>query len=501
MGILSNAILYNKTINMGDFKCSSITAYGNINVNGSLVNTSGVTTANSFYLNQGTSTMYIVKNSAYSSTMSSVMCASNIYITSTGKVVASSFSGPATNSTKLNNISYAKFSTSSARRNWWKCTHTLSDGTASKMISYPSGTIGTIFYGMGSNYVTAATTTNVKVGDYVFDEIGHIGVIAGAPNDTSAMITTVWQSATTWTCLEEGTMITMADWSQKPIEEVHDGDIIMGYDFEKNEPTPSVVLLNTVTNSDNHTNYLIFDNGELISCTDCHELYSVDKGRSCWIDEISEGERFLKNDGTIIKLRAMHKRIYTYNTKQFYQLISSNNTYIANNILNSLRPHMKHIWLVEYMKRKIPDDILEIFKSDAEEFTSLSFLVRDSEFREKSINSLENAKLIYKRLCELKDYLKETDYISFKQMEGIEVDQEIINKRQEARNEINMLEKIVSEDYNSDLDKMMKEKSPIGDDVLTPIEEKLSKYFHKACKRDNENFELFKKYFKREDFE
>lgn len=499
MGILSNTVVYGKTISMGDINCDTFNAYGSVLLNGSpnvsvdFYGTADITgNASSIYVSSTATKMYPIKTTTYSTTSSELYADSTIYVDSSGYLHATTFSGTANNATRLGTINYDKYATSTSRRQWWKCANTLGDGLVSMIIN---GCIPNIFHGMGNNYSTAASSTNIKKGDYVFDDVGHIGVVAVTPTSNSVSVTTVWQPVRTWTCLEEGTLITMADGSQKPIEDVRDGEMIMGYDFEKNEPTPSVVLLNTITSDEDHANYFIFDNGDTINCTDCHEFYSVDKGRSCWVDEVSEGERFLNASGEITTLRAIHKRVFTYDRKQFYQLISSNNTYYANNILNSLRPHMKYNWLVEYMKKELPDELFEIFNADAEEYTSLSFLARNDDFRKESINNLENAKLIYKRLCELKDYLKETDYVSFKQMEGIDVDENILNKRQQARNEINILEKIVSEDYNPDLDAMMKSTSPLGDDVLMPLDQKLSKYFHKACKRDNDNLNLFKKYF------
>jgi hypothetical protein len=43
-------------------------------------------------------------------------------------------------------------------------------------------------------------------------------------------------------CMIKNTLITMADGTQKPIQDVEIGDIILGYDFEAGQPTPAVVM-------------------------------------------------------------------------------------------------------------------------------------------------------------------------------------------------------------------------------------------------------------------
>ena len=420
----------------------------------------------------------------------SVFSTSTIYVTGS-TLVSPCFSATASNSTKLGGETSDYYAPSTAIRQWWRYSGEESFTKMATKTSVPYTNI----YKMSTTTSTAvtATSTTIKKYDYVFSDTGSICFVA-AVDSTSCALSCVWKSAKPWTCLEEGTMITMADWSRKPIEDVQNGDLIMGYDFENNEPTPAVAILSLPVEDGDHANYLIFDDGNSINCTDCHEFYSLDRQRPVWLDELHEGEKFMGIDGSSVTLKAMHKRIFTFKRKQYYQLISSNNTYFANGVMNAMRPMCKYNWIIELMKMETPDEILEILKADSEEASSFSFLVDDNDFLEKSLNYMNETKKRYNRMSELIEYLKSTDYISFKKMEGIPIDESIIEKRQSARDEINKLEE-VSKNYNLELDSMIKQHGSLGDDMLMPLDEKLSKYFKISCKRDNDNFELFKKYY------
>ena len=189
MGILSNTIVYGKTISMGDINCDTFNAYGSVLLNGSpnvsvnFYGTADITgNASSIYVSSTATKMYPIKTTAYSTTSSELYADSNIYVDSSGYLHATTFSGTANNATSLGTIGYDEYATSTSRRQWWKCANTLGDGFSSMTIT---GCIPNIFHGMGNNYSTTASSTNIKKGDYVFDDVGHIGIVAVTPTSNS----------------------------------------------------------------------------------------------------------------------------------------------------------------------------------------------------------------------------------------------------------------------------------------------------------------------------
>ena len=537
MGNLSNLVLYGNTNSDSISVTGSLSIYGNIKVSDISGYDRSITLANvtngGVIINSTNSGYILMANSAGGQTRPNYL-KSTANITN-GTIIATTFSGTATNATTIGANTSTTVAKCSDRINWWKSTSAFS-----RTINYTGTIQASYIYFMGSN--TDDTSNNkvgvqstsipistktivgnvgggaitsypglgtmkyidgIKVGDLIFDTYGAIATVTSIKyntNPTFAYPATIgyrvcWISQASWTCLEEGTLITMADMTQKPIEEVLPGELIMGYDFEKNEPTPAVVLTACATTNDDKTNYLIFENGEYVSCTNEHEFYSNTKKCFAFARDLEEGEKLLDIDGNEIELYAIHKDIYTFNFKQFYQLTTSNNTYFANGIMCAMGPGNKRNWLKYAKREEIPEEIEEIFKLDGREFHAHEFLGKDKEFVKKSLDVMENLKLRGNKIASLKQYLKDTDYIASKKSEGQEVDENILIQRQKNRDEINKLEKELDDIYWPEHNRLLSESSELGDDILLSNEERRSKYFFESCKRDNENFELFKKYY------
>lgn len=412
----------------------------------------------------------------------------SVYATSANVIYAAGFCGTATTASKLNNQYITYYLHTSNTEKWWRNSYVPRSIGLSGTLSN-SGT-----YSMHTSTATVATSTTIKKGDYIFGENGAIATVT-AVNASTVSIRVTWRSCGEWTCLEKGTLITMADGSQKPIEDVQYGEMIMGYDFEKNEPTPAVAMISDATVKSENNSYYLFSNGEYLNCTDDHEIYNADKQCPVFARDLKEGDTCIGSNGEIIRVQAIHRYIGELGMKQFYQIISSNNTYFANNILNSMAPINKYNWLLRKFGEYIPEEILDILKDDSVEFSCYDFLAKNKEFRQKSVNVMRELKIRNNKIRKLKSYLNDTDYIVIKKSEGKEVSQEIINKRKEARDEINLLEDEINNIYTPMHDKLLSEYSEIGDDILLPHEKKRSKYFLRSCKICNEKLDLFKKHF------
>ena len=533
MAELSNVILNGKTVTMGNLHVNRLTLGSSNNQSLTISSNTnayyGTKYTASVYPITYTGKMFLCGTESTTTGLKSLFFNPNVYC-SGSTVYAASLYGTVTNATKLGGQSATYYASTGQINNWWavesttfsrstSVTGTISASSLRAIgptVSLASAIsigikklVGTNIY--DENIGGDVTWINgIKVGDYLFDNNGAIATVTGyASTTTNTTVTTAgvpiypvtisyrvtWISNAQWTCLEEGTMITMADWSRKPIEDVKSGELIMGYDFENNEPTPAVAIINVPTVDLDRTDYYVFENGEYLSCTEDHEIYCSERKCHCFARELEEGQHCIDIDGNEIEIYAIHRNINRYEFKQYYQLISSNNTYFANNIMNAMGPANKHNW-VEYGARlNIPDEIMEIFKLDAVEYNSYEFLGENEEFRKKSLDVMEKLKLKSNRIQELKNYLTDTDYIAIKKSEGQEIDENIIEQRQKNRDEINKLEEELNTIYWPEHNRLLAENSELGDDILLSNEERRSKYFFEACKRDNENFELFKKYY------
>jgi hypothetical protein len=116
----------------------------------------------------------------------------------------------------------------------------------------------------------------------------------------------------------------------------------MGWDFEKNEPCEAIALFADAAQADEKTTYLVLDNGEILSMTDGHTLYSKNLERYIPINDLREGDILMGKDGEDVEVVSIHWNVHTFGIRQFYHIVSSNNTYFANNTLNAIHPVDKY---------------------------------------------------------------------------------------------------------------------------------------------------------------
>jgi hypothetical protein len=176
--------------------------------------------------------------------------------------------------------------------------------------SMNTSNFGTTLASMGNSAWVAPSK-----GDYVIDPYGCIGVIENIPLGTNLQtaypVRLVYKSNTKWnyTCVEEGTLITMSDGTYRPVEELDQGDLIMGWDFENNKPTEAVTLFAKQTQNLDKMTYMIFSNGEYISFSAEHELYSKTHQKYMFINDLKEGDIVMGKDGEDIEIMSIHRDI------------------------------------------------------------------------------------------------------------------------------------------------------------------------------------------------
>jgi hypothetical protein len=160
-----------------------------------------------------------------------------------------------------------------------------------------------------------------------------------------------------------------------------------------------------------------------------------------------------------------------------------------------MHPINKLNWVQYGLMQEIPQEIMEIFVEDCREFDCWQFLIQDKAFLKQAVSIQREMKLRSNRIDELKQYLAKTDYVALKYSEGELVDTTIIEQRQAFRLEINKLENELKNQYQPEYNELLTSHALIGEDILLSDTERQIKYFKLSCKRDNENLELFKKYY------
>lgn len=133
----------------------------------------------------------------------------------------------------------------------------------------------------------------------------------------------IWQAA----CLNKGTLITMADGSKKPVEEIEIGDYIMNYDGKPDKVRHS---------QKGYKQYLEFrdiwrfeDEYEVIT-TGRHEFYNWERQKVSYLDEWNIGEHAITQDG---KKVALLKHIHEDIPCMHFSLWTENENYFAGGLL------------------------------------------------------------------------------------------------------------------------------------------------------------------------
>ena len=165
------------------------------------------------------------------------------------------------------------------------------------------------------------------------------------------------------TCVTEGTLITMADGAQKPIEEVQHGDMVMTWNFFKGcyEAQPAVLVWNH-GNEDHDVLNLFFSDGTKTRILYEHAFYDADINNFVYFRTDSDmaknyiGDHFIKRDGngnnievTLVDYEFTEEDVYAYT------LMTANNlNFIAENML-SANTELEHPGMFDFFT--INDDL------------------------------------------------------------------------------------------------------------------------------------------------
>lgn len=169
---------------------------------------------------------------------------------------------------------------------------------------------------------------------YNSDVSGTIKVVSG-----SQTITINVQLTNSYVvCLTGDTLITMADGSQKRIDEITYSDRVLAVNPETGEYVATGV---TYTDSSlhkvyNHYDRFEFDDGTVIKVVHRHRFYNCEDGKMIHLDMFTLGDRAYKIDGTTPKL-IFAKEHYEEKETKHYTLFTEMQNYFANGLLSGNR--------------------------------------------------------------------------------------------------------------------------------------------------------------------
>ncbi len=147
-----------------------------------------------------------------------------------------------------------------------------------------------------SNYVTTGSKFQAKYAYSGNQSDGKATISGTTPtsnlteSNTTYTVTATTGNVTitptgTSSCLIEGTLITMADGTVKPVEEIVAGDLLLVFNHETGEYDVSFVLFNDAEKLDNYAViYLEFSNGKTIGVVSEHGFFDLDLNKYVYID-------------------------------------------------------------------------------------------------------------------------------------------------------------------------------------------------------------------------
>lgn len=233
---------------------------------------------------------------------------------------------------------------------------TLSNMNTSKIYSvkdygyfqYSNGSWESSYYGFSINSQSATYITfrDTSSGDSIFDSWANIIVVEGdtiaTQVDYSGMTGT--EVLAKWACFAEGTLITMADGSQKKVEDIEYGDKVLCYDFEKGEQTTSYI--DWMIPKQTATEYwkITLSDGTILKLVGpkdgpnkdkSHRLYNVTKQSFMYPQDFEKDDLTLKENGDLVKVVSCEKIFEIVN---FYNIASNKHINIyAEGVLTSNR--------------------------------------------------------------------------------------------------------------------------------------------------------------------
>ena len=138
-------------------------------------------------------------------------------------------------------------------------------------------------------------------------------------------------------CLTGDTLVTMADRTEKRIDEIEVGDYILSYDWGTMSLVPNKVTYTDKDMNKTHTEYDVwtFDDGSVVKTVHRHRFFNVERKAFVYMDEWKIGEHTVKIDGSMPMLVSHETVVETVNHYKISGELGTN--YFANGLLTGDR--------------------------------------------------------------------------------------------------------------------------------------------------------------------
>ena len=210
-----------------------------------------------------------------------------------------------------------------------KCQYTYDNSTRTVTFAEFSGlsstnnSLGTYYYVSGETWIIDGQ-----------DNVDSVSAGTTSDTSTSATITsdtTVTVTAESNGCLLPGTLVTMADLSYKPIEDIEVGDEVLVFDHMTGRigTAPVAIKVNEESKTDVLVMSLYFSNGRTVNVVVEHGFFDVDLNKYIYVNEETYkdyvGHRFyaVKGNGSIEKEMVTLESVDTFFTAgRLYEIVS-----------------------------------------------------------------------------------------------------------------------------------------------------------------------------------
>lgn len=220
-------------------------------------------------------------------------------------------------------------------------------------------------------------------------------------------------------CLIEGTKIAMADGTEKNIEDVKVGDMVLSYNPSTGKQIEAMALQSVRTGVAKDFDVFIFDNGNVAEMFQEHSVYDVNLGYPHSHKEWKVGDVGLMADGEQSALARITTARHAI-IKQRYVLCVSTGLYYANGILMGIWSSTKYnIVSRPCYNLNLPDKILNEFKRCGEMNDKANLLEINPDFIKQSKSIQQTIHRLSTEIEEAKKNLLDTDYLVAKFTEGL----------------------------------------------------------------------------------
>lgn len=216
---------------------------------------------------------------------------------------------------------------------------TINNGGTNSIDVYQSdseSTLGDIVTATNGVYVISKPYITLTTDGSMIEHISHSANIEELSGD-SYKINGDGSISVNAICLTGDTLITLADGSQKRIDEITTADKVLSVNPETNELEADEIIYCDSAENKTHTEYDIYtlSDGTEIKTVHRHRFYNMERQAMVYMDEWNIGEHFIKIDGSSPALVSHEKVIET--VKHYTIFTKKNQNYFANGALSGNR--------------------------------------------------------------------------------------------------------------------------------------------------------------------